>query len=236
MSGMQTHGMQGDGASGTAVDPRRGARRRPLKAAFVAPLLALALAFSHAAVLANGIEQLRAFVANVKSAEGEFAQVQQGRSGKLTGTSSGAFLFARPGKFIWKTVKPFDQLLQSDGEKLYVWDKDLNQVAVRKLGEALASSPAGIFFGSEDLDKLFEIKPGPSKDGVDWVQLIPKAKDSQFENIAVGFRGAALAGMELRDGLGNATALNFGKLVLNPPLPAERFRFQIPKGADVVQN
>ncbi|WP_345813222.1 outer membrane lipoprotein chaperone LolA [Paraburkholderia sp. PREW-6R] len=201
---------------------------------------------------ASGTEQLKAFVAQVHSARGTFVQQEvrapkpqgaSGASGVLstsgagkTGTSSGTFTFARPGKFIWAYEKPYAQLLQADGDKLYVYDKDLNQVTVRSLGGALGASPAAILFGSNDLDKNFTLRDAGVKAGIDWLELTPKAKDTQFQRVGIGFKDGNLEAMELHDVFGNVTLLTFSNIQKNPPLPADAFRFTVPKGADVING
>ncbi len=132
---------------------------------------------------------------------GEFTQKQlkgQGGEGKAGGTSSGTLAFSRPGKFTWRYTKPYEQLLQADGQTLFIYDKDLNQVTERKLDNALAPSPAAILFGSNDLTKNFDVKNGATRDGVEWPELTPKSKDTQFEKIQIGF-GRQPEAMELRD-------------------------------------
>src|ERR1700761_2389873 len=199
---------------------------------------------------ASGTEQLKAFVTQVHSARGDFVQQEvrapskaQGASDALstsgiskTGTSSGTFTFARPGKFIWQYEKPYAQLLQADGDKLYVYDKDLNQVTVRSLGGALGASPAAILFGSNDLDKNFTLRDAGVKAGIDWLELIPKAKDTQFQSVGIGFRDGNLQAMELHDVFGNVTLLTFSNIEKNPSLPANQFKFVVPKGADVING
>ncbi|MFP3568371.1 outer membrane lipoprotein chaperone LolA [Paraburkholderia sp. SIMBA_030] len=202
---------------------------------------------------ASGTEQLKAFVAQVHSARGTFVQqevrapskAQQGASGASgvlstgggkSGTSSGTFTFARPGKFIWAYEKPYAQLLQADGDKLYVYDKDLNQVTVRSLGGALGASPAAILFGSNDLEKNFTLRDAGVKAGIDWLELTPKAKDTQFQRVGIGFKDGNLEAMELHDVFGNVTLLTFSNIQKNPPLPADVFKFVVPKGADVING
>ena len=188
---------------------------------------------------AAALDQFKTFVASTKSARGEFTQKLiknvDGKE-KVSQPASGTFLFARPGKFIWTYQKPYEQVLQADGDQLYVYDKDLNQVTVKKLGDALGSSPAAILFGSNDLEKNFVVKNGPTRDGVEWLELTPKAKDTQFERIGIGFKAGNLEAMELRDAFGNTTLLTFTGMQKNPPLAADAFRFTVPKGADVMKQ
>ena len=200
----------------------------------LAALLAAGLLFAGVANAA-ALDQFKAFVASTKAAKGEFTQkvVAQGSKDKL---SSGSFVFARPGKFIWSYTKPYDQVLQADGEQLYIFDKDLNQVTVRKLGDALGSSPAAILFGSNDLEKNFALSEAGSRDGLEWLKATPKAKDASFEQIQIGLKNGVPEAMELKDSFGQTSILSFKKFEKNPALNATSFKFVMPKGADVINN
>jgi len=189
---------------------------------------------AHAAAL----DQFKSFVASTKSARGDFTQrlvkVESGAA-KVSNESTGTFVFARPGKFVWTYQKPYEQLLQSDGDKLYIYDKDLNQVTVKKLGDALGSSPAAILFGSNDLEKNFSLKDAGTRDGMEWLEATPKAKDTNFEKIGIGMQNGVPAAMELRDSFGQVSLLRFSRFEKNPATPAGQFKFVVPKGADVFQ-
>ena len=207
-----------------------------LKSLCVVSLSALPLLAQSAA-----LEQFKSFVSGTRSARGEFTQrlvKADGESGnmRMSNASTGTFLFARPGKFIWIYKKPYEQQLQADGEKLYIYDKDLNQVIVKKLGDAIGSSPAAILFGSNDLEKNFTLSEGGLRDGIEWLQAIPKTKDTTFEKIGIGLKDGTLVAMELRDSFGQVSLLFFSHIEKNPALPASQFRFVIPKGADVLQQ
>ena len=216
--------------------------RRWLGAAFAGA--SLMLAATHA--FAGGTEQLKAFVSQVRSAKGDFTQQivkapAKGASAaqaapKPTDNSSGTFVFARPGKFIWSYQKPYSQILQADGDKLYVYDKDLNQVTVRTLGGALGASPAAILFGSNDLEQNFTLRDAGVKGGIDWLELTPKAKDTQFQTVGIGFKNGNLEAMELHDVFGNVTLLTFSNIQKNPPLKSDQFKFSVPKGTDVING
>ncbi|NLP62281.1 outer membrane lipoprotein chaperone LolA [Paraburkholderia sacchari] len=196
---------------------------------------------------ASGTDQLKQFVSQVHAARGNFVQrelktptnAKNASDAIATATanaktSSGTFVFSRPGKFIWTYEKPYQQLLQSDGDNLYVYDKDLNQVTERKLGGALGASPAAILFGSNDLEKNFTLSDAGVKNGIDWLQLVPKSKDTQFKSVGIGFRDGNLEAMELHDVFGNVTLLTFSNIEKNPSLPASAFKFVRPKGADLI--
>ena len=188
---------------------------------------------------ASALEQFKAFVAGTKSARGGFNQrMVKEESGKLrvSSTANGVFLFARPGKFIWTYQKPYEQILQADGEKLFIYDKDLNQVTIKTLGNAIGTSPAAILFGSNDLEKNFTLSEGGLREGIEWLQAIPKAKDTSFEKIGIGLKDGVPVAMELRDSFGQISLLSFTKFEKNPSLPANQFHFTLPKGADVLQQ
>ncbi|NMG47247.1 outer membrane lipoprotein chaperone LolA [Azoarcus communis] len=183
---------------------------------------------------ADGIAQLRQFVSATRSAEGEFDQTVMARSGRRPQQSSGTFAFARPGKFRWEYQMPYPQLLVGDGERLWSWDRDLNQVTVRPMGDALGSTPAAILFGKVELDQDFELADGGTSDGVVWVNARPRKADSTFESMRIGLAEGQLRRMELRDNFGQTTLIVFTRWLANPPLDATRFRFVPPEGADVI--
>lgn len=227
--------------------PSRAAWRALAHGAKVAVLGVSLLVAATPAAFASGTEQLKAFVAQVHSARGDFVQREVKAPPKnapasgsvvptVSGTSSGTFEFARPGKFVWTYEKPYVQVLQADGDNLYVYDKDLNQVTIRKLGGALGASPAAILFGSNDLDKNFTLRDAGVKGGIDWLELTPKARDTQFQNIGIGFRDGNLEAMELHDVFGNVTLLTFSNIQKNPAMKPGSFKFTVPKGADVING
>jgi outer membrane lipoprotein carrier protein len=201
--------------------------------------LAASSLFLSAGAHAAALEQFKAFVAGTKAAKGEFTQKQikmvDGAS-KVSQPASGTFVFARPGKFIWSYLKPYEQVLQADGDKLYIYDKDLSQVTVKKLGDALGSSPAAILFGSNDLEKNFTLSEAGSRDGLEWLKAVPKTKDSSFEQISIGLRNGQPEAMELKDNFGQTSVLAFQKFEKNPALNAAAFKFVMPKGADILNN
>ena len=204
----------------------------------IAALIAASTLALSSTASAAALDQFKSFVAGTKSAKGEFTQQQltKSKSGKAAPISSGSFVFARPGKFIWTYQKPYDQLLQADGDQLYIYDKDLNQVTVRKLGNALGSSPAAILFGSNDLEKNFTLSEAGERDGAEWLNAVPKTKDTTFEQIGIGLKGGVPVAMELKDQFGQVSVLKFSNFQRNPSLGAQQFKFEVPKGADVVKQ
>jgi outer membrane lipoprotein carrier protein len=205
-------------------------------------LLMLGAAMLPMLAQASAVEQFKSFVANTKSAKGDFVQQQVKMvdgNPKITKTFSGTFVFARPGKFVWTYLKPYEQILQADGEKLYIYDKDLNQVTIKELGNALGSSPAAILFGSagaSDLEKNFTLRDAASKQGLEWLEASSKAKDSQFDRIGIGMKDGVPYALELRDNFGQVSLVTLKTLEKNPAIKPDQFKFVVPAGADVFRQ
>jgi outer membrane lipoprotein carrier protein len=199
----------------------------------------------------SGAEQLRQFVRNSKTAEGDFVQQQlrapkanesQDKGLKVVRQTQGHFAFQRPGRFIWDTQKPFEQKLIADGKQLILWDKDLNQATFRPAGQALASTPAAILFGESSLDQHFDLIDGEDRLGMKWVALSPKkdpntkgGNDLPYTKISIGMANGLPKALELMDGLGSVVLVTLDKIQLNVTLPANRFNFTPPVGAEVLR-
>lgn len=201
-----------------------------------AATMAVVCALAGADALAAGIEQLRAFVNGARTGEATFRQVVTGQSGRVPQTSSGTFAFARPGKFRWSYDKPYAQLLVGDGDKLWIYDRDLNQVIVKKLDRALGATPASLLAGSNEFETNFVLINGGSADGVDFVEAKPKSPDTGFDRIRIGFKDNLPRTMELHDTFGQLTQLTFEAFARNPSIDPALFRFSPPPGADVIGN
>lgn len=187
------------------------------------------------AVQAGAIDQLRAFVASTSSLRADFSQQVSGqRSARQA--SSGTLSLQRPGKFRWVYTKPYEQLIVGDGSKLWLYDKDIEQVTVKKLDQALGSSPAALLAGSNDIDKAYTLKEAGRSDAVEWLEATPKSSDSTFQSVRMGFAQNELQLMELKDNFGQTTLIRFSKLEKNPKLGADLFRFTPPKGVDVISD
>jgi outer membrane lipoprotein carrier protein len=186
------------------------------------------------AAQAAAIDRFKTFVRGTQSARGEFEQKVHDRSGRLTQESKGSFVFQRPGLFRWVYAKPVDQVIVGDGERVWIHDRDLNQVTVRKLSRALGSTPAALLAGSADVEKAFDMADAGSKDGIEWLEAKPREAEAGFARVRMGFDANGLRAMELFDHFGQTTQLRFLNLVRNPKVDAAEFRFQPPKGADVL--
>lgn len=197
-------------------------------------LVALALLLAPGLAQADPMERFREFVRGTQSARAEFEQKVYDRERRLTQESQGTFSFLRPGRFRWSTTKPYDQVIVGDGERVWIHDADLNQVTVRKMAQALGSTPAALLAGSSEVERAFEFADGGRAGGLEWLVATPREKDAGFERIRLGLGAKGVEAMELADHFGQTTVLTFSAIARNPPLDASAFRFVPPKGADVL--
>jgi outer membrane lipoprotein carrier protein len=195
----------------------------------------LSMAYAPSCAAASALEQLREFASSTRAARGEFTQVQALSNGRSGASSSGTFAFIRPGRFRWEVTRPIEQVIVTDGERVHFYDKDLRQVTVRKMNEAIGSTPAAILFGSNDLEANFIIKDAGAADGLDWLTAQPRSKESGFELIRIGFKAGLPEAMDVRDAFGQTTRFTFRAIERNPALDSGLFRFVAPKGVDVIQ-
>lgn len=183
-----------------------------------------------------GIVQLERFVARAGSASGHFEQTVMSQSGRRPQVSSGRFVFDRPGRFRWEYLKPYPQLLVSDGDKLWSWDPDLNQVTVQPIGDALGSTPAAILAGDGAFERNFTLIDGGERDGLAWVTAEPRERESPFEIVRIGLADGMLQRMEMRDHFGQTTVIDFPDLSTDVDPDPDLFRFVPPEGADVLSH
>ena len=198
-------------------------------------MLACALGAASWAAQADAVEALRAFSREVKSAKASFTQTVTSPDGKRTKTSGGEFEFTRPDRFRFAYTRPFEQLIVGDGQKVWIYDADLQQASSRRMSQALGATPAALLAGAS-LERDFDLQPLPARDGLEWVAAVPKVKEGAFQSLAIGFRGSELAAVDVLDGFGQRSALRFGTLELNLALRPERFQFKPPAGVEVLEQ
>jgi len=181
-----------------------------------------------------GTDSLRQFFANVKTINARFSQVVLDEALNTIQESSGTLWIDRPDKFRWDYDSPFKQEIVSDGEKIWVYDKDLEQVTVRPLAGGLGYTPAVLLAGRGRLEDNFVVKPLGQQGDLEWAQLIPKNKDGGFESVRIGFEQGQLRVLEMVDGFGNTTRVTLKAAKENVKIDPAKFQFTPPKGVDVV--
>lgn len=206
-------------------------------------LIAAALSLLAWSARADGLQDLEKFLREVGSAQASFTQVvtsplRNGETVARSKTSSGRFEFLRPNRFRFEYTRPFEQTIVADGQTLWLYDADLNQVTARRQQEVLGSTPAALIAAGTDLKALsevFELKAAPAQGGLEWAEARPRARDGQLLSVRVGFKAGQLSVLEIADSLGQRSVLSFSQWQGNVPLRPEQFRFRPPAGADVIR-
>lgn len=191
----------------------------------------------------NGLQSLEAYVKTAKTGRADFTQVVTAppKSGQAarTKTSTGTFEFSRPDRFRFVYKKPFEQTIVADGQTLWLYDVDLNQVTTRKQSQVLNATPAALIATATDLKSLeadFNLANGPELDGQVWVIATPKSKEGQVQNVRIGFKGPTLTTLEIVDSFGQNSRMGFSAVQVNAPIDAATFQFKPPAGADLVKQ
>lgn len=197
--------------------------------------VAAVLALGAGTARADAVDTLREFAREAKSGRASFTQTVTSPDGAKTRTSRGQFEFARPNRFRFAYAKPFEQLIVGDGQKVWLYDPDLQQATSRPIGAALGSTPASLLAGGA-LERDFELATLPDAQGLQWARATPRATDSGLKSMRVGFRGKSLAAVEIVDAFGQTSVLRFDDVATNVALPPQTFRFTPPAGVDVIEQ
>jgi outer membrane lipoprotein carrier protein len=178
---------------------------------------------------------LDAFSRGLKGLDGRFEQHVYDADGQLTEETRGRVALAAPRQFRWEYEAPFPQLIVADGDHVWIYDPDLEQVQVRIQSHEEQQSPLTVLIDPTELERQFVVKPAAPAGGLEWVELIPREKDdAQFASARLAFDGEALVRMEMRDALGQRTEISFREWRRNPAFAAGTFSFTPPAGVDVV--
>lgn len=208
---------------------------RPLTVVLRAGLLGAVLLSALPAARADAVAALHSFVHDVKSGRAGYTQVVTSPDGAKKKTSSGTFEFLRPNRFRFDYSKPFEQQIVADGQKVWLYDVDLAQVTVRSFDQALGNTPASILAGGS-IERDFTLKAEADQGGLQWVQALPKVAEGSIRSLRVGFKGQDLAVLEIVDGFGQRSRLDFSRFEANAAVAPGRFQFKAPAGVDVLQQ
>ena len=193
---------------------------------------------------ADGLAELEAFLRQTQQGRARFTQVvtppaRTGEAAPRAKTSSGSFEFLRPSRFRFQYLKPFEQSIVADGQTLWLYDADLNQVTARHQQAVLGNTPAALIATASDLKSLsglFTLANAPDAEGQAWVLATPKARDGQLQSVRIGFRQGQLATLEMLDSFGQRSLMRFGELDTRTGFKPAHFAFEPPPGADVLRQ
>lgn len=209
---------------------------RPSRIAVAIGALFATFLFASAA-FAGARDDLNAFTKNLKGLQAPFTQQVFDPNGKLKETSSGEVALSAPRLFRWEYRKPYEQLIVADGSRVWVYDPDLQQATRRVQGAAEQGSPLAALIDPARLDRDYVVADAGKADGLEWLTLKPRSQDGAgFESARLGFGGGGLEKMQFIDALGQKSVIDFGTWQRNPAFPATTFRFQPPKGVDVIEG
>lgn len=194
----------------------------------------LMLLFAIAASAGEGQVRLERFLNGLTTMRATFVQTLHDARGELIDKSEGTLTVERPGHFRLQYTNPYEQLYVADGKRMWMYDRDLEQVTVKGQEEALGSTPALLLSTAEPLTQNFEIRELGEHEGFLWLELNPRSADSNFDYVRLAIEGDVLRAMEMVDGFGQTTRLYFDKVERNPKLQPELFRFTPPPGVDVI--
>jgi outer membrane lipoprotein carrier protein len=202
-------------------------------------LLLTVLSFTSVAAAADdevAVQRLTELLNQAQTINARFSQLTLDGSGTQLQETAGQLALKRPGLFRWHTDAPMEQLLVSNGEKVWLYDPDLQQVTIQTLDQRLTHTPALLLSG--DVSKIrenFEISHNEGGNVVDFI-LKPKSKDTLFDSLRLSFRNKVLNDMQLIDSIGQRTNILFLNVKMNEPQDDAQFTFEIPAGADVIQE
>jgi len=209
--------------------PERYLRRVPRLVLIVLSMLALS------AVQAGAQDRLDGFLQGLDSLQARFEQTVQSDNG-VSGPFAGTFSLRRPGQFRWDYDGEEGQLIVADGKRVWLLDRELEQVSHQSQDTALRGTPAQLLSGEDDVETYFTVTDGGEFDGLSWVDLVPRDEDSQFARLHLAFDGEELARIEMADRFGQYTRFRFHEVRRNLELDDGLFRFEPPPGWDVFQT
>lgn len=197
----------------------------------------LFLLFLPCMALAGAMNSLKSFIKDTRVARATFSQILLDKNSRIIQEASGTMQFERPGKFRWVYEKPYEQLIIGDGTKVWFYDRDLNQVTVRKLDKAIGSSPAALLAGDNTIELNFDLSETGLQGELEWLEAKPKIKEGSFELIRLGFTPTGiLKAVVVKDNFGQTTVITFSRLEKNPKLAPETFKFTPPMNSDVISD
>lgn len=197
-------------------------------------LISLLVLFTFSVEAAEGKQRLDRFLHELTTLQGDFIQSVVDPEGRLVEESEGVLSLMRPGRFRIEYSSPYPQLYVADGEKVWHYDHDLEQVTVRPQQDALGDTPALLLSSTEPLENDFLLEELGEHEGFQWMELRPRQKDASFSRMRLALEADTLRAMEMVDGFGQTTRLYFSTLRRNPDLDKQLFTFEPPAGVDVI--
>ncbi|KUJ72210.1 outer membrane lipoprotein carrier protein LolA [Thiomicrospira sp. WB1] len=174
------------------------------------------------------------FLASLNTYQAEFVQTQPDESTFSQHRSEGHFVLERPGLLKWVYESPTPQTIVVDGQNVWIWDKDLDQVTVQALNELERDFPLSWLLYDAPLTERFTIIAGSVKDGVHWFNLAPR-EGTFFQSLEIALdEKGRLVQLWMYQSSDNVTKVRFENIEQNQPVSMDQFQFEPPKGVDVL--
>jgi outer membrane lipoprotein carrier protein len=199
--------------------------------------LALLLGGSNVANSDSISEKLSALLRPIESMSANFTQQLFDADDSELELFEGVFKLAKPGKMLWHIKQPMEQKLVSDGEVLWIYDPDLEQVVIESFADKIKSTPIALFNGQvADLDSRYTITQQHTERSTEIFTLSPKDTSSLFSRIDITFVDSMPQSIAVIDTFEQRTLIVFDKLSVNPLFDPSIFSFIIPNQVDVINN
>lgn len=197
---------------------------------------ALGLVVAPQALANEAAERLTERLEPLETYEAGFEQQILDSSGERLQQAQGEMWLSRPGLLRWEVEAPYSQTVVSDGDDVYLFDPDLEQVTVQSLDRRVTYTPALLLSGSAgQLTDNFDVS-SERQNGDDVFTLIPDSPDTLFETLSMTFEDDTLTELWMTDSTGQRTAISFSDIRQNAPIDDARFDFAIPDGVDVIRE
>lgn len=184
----------------------------------------------------TAVQQLTALLTRSHTLQADFLQYTLDASGANIQESKGKIWLQRPHLFRWHTEPPFEQIIVADGELLWFYDPDLEQVIVQKYNAAMAATPMALLSGAvESLASSFDVHAYTDEIGSHFV-LKPLASDSLFEVLTLSFKDERISQISIEDSLDQKTLIQFQESIFNQPIDPQQFKFSVPAGVDEIRD
>lgn len=199
-------------------------------------LMLMAPVWAGQAAADGGGAQLERFLQQARTLRADFVQTTENQTTGESTVARGRFLVQRPARFRWDYAAPFSQQIIADGTRIWLYDPELEQVSVQYQDSALEGTPALLLASGSPVARHFEQRDIGGREELEWVELIPKSTEGQFEQIRIGLADDLIGRMELVDRFGHLIRFSFSNVELNPGLDPALFAFTPPEGYEIFHH
>ncbi len=207
---------------------------RRLTACVLGWLAVTGLAVGESAQQTEKLAQLRHYLGALQELRAEFHQEVIGPDNEIIERASGSVALSKPGRFRWDYREPYERVIVADGERVWFYEADLDQVTIRRLATGLGDTPAALLTGDTKALEHFELLRSWSANDVEWLQLAPISPEADFSIVDLGFTAGELQQLEFVDRLGQRTRITLAAIDRSPGLADSDFYFEVPAGVDVI--